>query len=911
MSLLPRLAIPEQKALHTSCVLGWFRGFSVLLAALFITSVAWAQQPATAPMGADTLKLKQDTSATTSQDTTKKARKSSVETTVKYSAQDSMTFDVANKMFYLYNQSKVEYGAMKLQAKVLDLNWTTNIVNARPLEDSSGKMDGIPLMEQGNEKYQAQRIKFNFKTKKGIITGIVTQQGEGYIQGERVKRLPNEEMFVRNARYTTCNLAEPHFHIAAPKIKLIPNDKIITGPFNLNIGGAPTPLGFLFGLFPVPEKQSAGIIVPVYGESIERGFFLRNGGFYFPVGDYAGVKLLGEIYSKGSYGFSTLTNYKVRYKFQGNLNFRFNRRLNGQEGFEDVQQDYWIDWQHSPLSSGSSVFNASVNLGSTDYNTLNSFVTTNYLSSSFNSNVSYYKQFQGTPFNMTMAATSTQSNVTDARGIRRTTMNVTLPSVVLNMNRIYPFRREGQLGNRWWHKINFNWQANAQNQLTNAAQAPLSVPGANILNNRIDTTVPFNGQNWNVLFDRGRFGVQHTIPISTTIQAFKFFNLSPNITYTEVWSTRQVNYRYVNENNRQGLVVDTVNQFGRAGWFSGFGLATNTRLYGTYFVRKGNLEAIRHTLLPSFGINFSPNYADRGWGIYKRVQADSTGREVTYNPFVLSPYGVVGAGRSANLSFGLSNTIEAKVRKKQTDSTKADKKAFEKLTLIDNLSILGSYNMLADSFKLSNLQVTARTRLFNKIDINAGATFDPYGRVDIEGTGRQRRVDNIVVGRQGLGYLTSANLAVSTALTPEGLGLTPKTRKRGLDKLDDQTAQFINANPDLYVDFNIPWTLSLNYNFTWSRPINAERASVVQVLTFNGDVNITENWKIGGSSGYSFEEKGFSYTNINIYRNLHCWEIRFNWIPYGFRQSYNIDINVKASVLQDLKLSRRRSWYDR
>lgn len=892
---------------------------SVLVVFFFLSGSVLAQLPvrtvkdsAVVSLSVDSLVrrgVKPDTGGAAS-DSTKKMRRSSVETTVKYAAHDSMTFDVANNMFYLYNESKIGYGDMKLQAKVLDLNWKTQIVNARPLTDSTtGKMDGVPLFEQGSDKYQAQRIKFNFGTKKGIITGLVTQQGEGFVQGERVKRLPNEEMFVSGAKYTTCNLATPHFHIAAPKIKLVPNDKIITGPFNLVIGGAPTPLGFLFGLFPVPEKRSAGIIVPVYGESIDRGFFLRNGGFYFPVGDYAGVKLLGEIYTKGSYGFSALTNYKVRYKFQGNLNFRYNRRLNGQEGFEDVQQDYWIDWQHTPLSTGSSQFNAAVNLGSTNYNTLNSFVTNNYLSSNFNSNVSYYTQLKGTPFNMTMAATAAQSNVADAAGRRRTTMNVTLPSVVLNMNRIYPFRREGSLGNKWYHKLNLGWTANAQNALTNQGSGGLNVTGARILNNRADTTVPFTGQNWNVLFERGRFGVQHTIPISTTVQAFKYFNLSPNITYTEVWSTRQLEYNYVNNGpGRQGLVADTVNRFGRAGWFSGFGLATNTRLYGTYFIKKGSVEAVRHTVLPSISLNFSPNYADAGWGIYRRVQADSTGREVTYNPFVLSPYSVVGAGRSASIGFGLSNTIEAKVRRK-ADST--GKKAFDKVMLIDNLALTGSYNMLADSFNLTPINLSARTRLFNKIDINANASLDPYDRAT-DAEGRERRVNAYALARgKGIGQFTSINLAASTALTPEGLGLTPKARKRGLDKLDDQTAQFINTNPDLYVDFNIPWTLSMSYNLAWIRQVNQAQPSVVQTLSFNGDVNITENWKIGGSSGYSFQEKGFTYTNINVYRNLHCWEIRFNWIPFGFRQSYNIDINVKASVLQDLKLSRRRSWYDR
>lgn len=867
----------------------------------------------------DTVQIKLKSAADTidinnaKSDSAKLKRKSSVETTVKYAAEDSMTFDVENSKFYLYNKSKVDYGDMKLQANVIDLNWQTNIVNARPLEDSTGKMQGIPLFEQGKDKYQAQRIKFNFRSKKGIITGIVTQNGEGYIQGERVKRLPNSEMFVQGAKYTTCNLSHPHFYIAAPQIKMVPNDKIVTGPFNLVVADAPTPLGFLFGLFPIPETRSAGIIIPVYGESIDRGFFLRNGGFYFPIGDFAGVKLLGEIYTKGSYGFQALSNYRVRYKFQGNLNLRYNRRLTGQEGFEAVGEDYWVDWIHTPLSRGNSQFNASVNLGSSNYNTLNSFQAENYLASNFNSNVSYFKQLTGTPFNFTVAATQQQNNAADSRGRRTTTVNMTLPSFSLNMNRIYPFRREGSTGKTWYEKINFAWSANAVNSFTNAAPAPISVSGARLLNPTRDTLVPFNGSNWGPLFNRGRFGVQHSIPISTTFQVGKHFNLSPNVTYTEVWSARQIRFQYRdNGPGQKGLVADTVNQFGRAGWMSGFGLSTNTRLYGTFFVRKGGVEAIRHTMLPSVGVSFSPNYADAGWGIYKRVQADSTGREIMYNPFQLSPYSVVGAGRSANINFGLSNTFEAKVKSNKSGDSAKGKKAFDKVMLIDNLAFGGSYNMLADSFNLSQISITARTRLFNKIDINFVSSLDPYARRVLENTGSSIRTKELaVLRRQGLGFIDNINMNVSTTLSPEGLGLTRNnSNKQGLERMNDQQAAFINANPDLYVDFNIPWTVSVNYNMSYFRSL-AGTTNMVSTLGFSGDVSISENWKIGGSSGYDFTNKNFSYTNINIYRNLHCWEIRFNWIPFGFRQSYNVDINVKASILQDLKLSRRRSWYDR
>lgn len=870
----------------------------------------------------DSLSINSTSNFPLPKDTTKvdsiQPKKSALSAPVHYLAEDSMVFDVAKNQFFLFRKAKVENDDMTLDAGLIDLNWKTSIVNARPIEDSTGKEDNIPLFSQGADKYQAKRIKFNFNTKKGLITGIVTQQGEGYMHGERVKRLPNADMYVQNARYTTCNLEHPHFYIEASKIKMIPNDKLITGPFNLVIADAPTPLGFLFGLFPVPKKGSSGIIIPTYGDSFDRGFFLRNGGYYFPIGDYAGVKLLGEIYTKGSYGYQALTNYRVRYKFDGNLEYRYNRRMNGQEGFEDVAEDFWFSWRHTPLTNGDSRFSASVDLGSTNFNALNSFNPQNYLSSNFNSNVMYSKTFTGTPFNLSVTANQSQNVAPRSDGTRQNVMTASLPQVGFFMNRINPFRKETGSGKTWYEKLNIAYNLTASNELSNRGRQQINAGAPVTIANQIsarqsDSILPISGANIPQLLANGRFGMRHSIPISTALQAFKYLNLSPSVNYNEIWAPWRYNYTYVPGTN--SVRADTVREFSRAYSFDAR-IESTTRLYGMFYIRQGRLEAIRHVMVPTLGFTFLPDFSDPNFGIYQTVQVDTLGNTRRLNPFSGGLYGIPGAGRTGNITFSLTNTFEAKVRKavaKDSSKTasaepKKDKDKFEKVMILDALGINGSYNIFRDSLRLSNFNVNARTRLLNTIDLNFFGNLDPYQRQ------RNARGDLVVVDRYtwqngSLPRLTNFNLSIGTSFNPKGTQAKKREKAKALEALDPSMT-FLPFNQDLYVDFSIPWNLGVNFIYVYSNP-TGERATVTRNISLNGDINITEKWKIGGNTGYDLDANRFTFTNLNVYRDLHCWEIRFNWIPFGFRQMYTVDINVKASILQDLKLSRNRSWYDR
>lgn len=833
---------------------------------------------------------------------------SDLEDEVKYHAEDSVLYDAANSRVYLYHNAKVEYTNLTLTAEYIEIDLSKSVAYAKGIPDSTGKLKGKPVFLQGAEKYEANSMAYNFKSKRAKIQGVVTQQGEGYIHGESVKRTPENEMYINQARYTTCNLENPHFHIQANKIKVIPGNRLITGPFNIHFAEIPTPFGFGFGIFPTPQTASSGIIIPAYGEAVDRGFFLRNGGFYWHVNDYVDARFLTDIYSKGSFGFSVLSSYKKRYSFGGNVDFRYAYRKAGDDNLTPVGEDFWLQWSHLPETRGSSSFSASVNLGSSSYNQRNSFSTNNYLSSSFSSNVSYSKTFTGTPFSLGINARQQQNVVT-----RQVDMD--LPVFNFNMNRIFPFKAAGKQGKTWWEKIGISYTMLAQNTLSNQKVANPSVGGAKLLdtpNPLNDSIIPLELKNVDILRERMKLGMRHQIPVSTSFNLFKHLIVTPNFAYDEVWYPERLRYTWVGGNVNR-LNVDTIRQFSRAYNYNS-SLALSTRMYGIFFVRKAGIEAIRHIINPSLSFSYKPDLSDPKYGMAYDVQVDSAGKIQRLSPFANGLFGGAPTqGRTGSLGLNISNTIEMKVKNKK-DTT--GKEPFKKINLLDNLNASTAYNLAAESFQLSNISLSARTTLFQKLNINLNGNLDPYSyRAPVKSeAGKvlfpQRRTSTYAwKDGKGIGQITSLNLAMSTSLNPKARE-RKVLKKKNPTMMEERELDFINANPDMYVDFNIPWNLSLSYNMTYSK-VGYDKSVYMQSLSFSGDLNLTSKWKIGFSSGYDFINKTLVYPNINIYRDLHCWEMRFNWIPTGNRGSYTIDINVKASVLQDLKLSRRRSWFDR
>ncbi|WMN10817.1 putative LPS assembly protein LptD [Marivirga salinae] len=843
-----------------------------------------------------------DSTSTAATDTVKAKKKGDIETTVNYNAKDSLNFNLKTQDIIMYKNAHVDYGDIQLEADKIKVNYNTKVLDASGLADSTGEMTGEPVFTDKGQVYQTEKITYNFDSKKAIIKGVVTQQGEAFMHSNWTKKNEKDEMFSDHALYTTCNLEHPHFGIAANKIKLIPGDKILAGPFNLEITELPTPFLFPFGMFPMPNNKTSGILFPTYGEENRRGFFLRDGGYYWAINEYADMALRGEIYSKGSYGLSVASNYKKRYSYNGNLNIRFSQQNGGEtEADSSVQKDFWIQWSHRPESKGTGRFSASVNAGSSDFNNNNpSQDAQQQLSATFNSNVSYSNVIQGTPFNYAISARHDQN-------VRTNNINLTLPEAALNMNRQYPFKNVNANGLDWLQKMNYSYNFTSTNRITNS----LGTVGETQ-----DSIAPFNQETLPYLLKRAQNGGQHRIPISTSFNLLKFITASPSFNYDEVWYLKELNHSYSDSLNT--VVVDTLNQFSRASSYSA-GIGFTTRLYGTIYPKRGAVKAIRHIMTPSINLNWRPDFGDEKYGIYEEVQSDPLGNTKIYSKYEGFVYGSPGRGKSGTIGISLANTVEMKVKKKSDTSDLPTK-----VKIFDNLSFSTSYNVIADSFRLAPISINARTNLFNgKLDINIQTGIDPYVMVldsiniNENGTEKvyQRRIDQYAweAGR-GIGRLTTANIALSTNLNPAGKKSDDENRNnlesqaRQAGATEDQV-QALTSNPDMYVDFEVPWNLRVRYNIRWGRQ-GYEEAKIQQTMNFSGDVNFTENWKVGFTSGYDFEEQDFTQTSINIFRNLHCWQINANWVPFGRFQSFSVDIGVKASILQDLKMNRRRSWWD-
>ncbi len=852
-----------------------------------------------------------------------------VKTTIIYNAEDSIRLDVIKNIAYLYGNAEIKYGSIELNADYIELDWVNNILYATGVPDSTGKLLGKPIFKEGVETYETTTLRYNFTSGKAYITGAVTQQGEGFLQAESIKKSQSGELFSYHGRYTTCNLESPHFHIQSEMIKAIPGNKLVSGPFHLRFNDIPTPLGFAFGMFPDQQKKrSSGIIFPTYGEERVRGFFIRDGGYYLALNDVIHLSVMGEVYSKGGYGGTIQSTYNKRYSYQGS--FRFNYSKFNSEATElnpASINDFWVDWSHRPTPKGNSSFAASVRAGTSTYNNNNTLNFERNVNSEFSSSVQYSKTFTGTPFNMAANARHSQ-NVRDGR------VQVTLPEAAFNMNRVTPFANSDI---EIMRQLNFAWNFNLTNNISNrpSGRVPSGITLSNPSEIPADSIMPFNFETLPYLLRNASIGGRHQIPVTTTFNVLKHINVSPGFNYEELWYIQELRYSWQEDQN--AVRLDTIPGFKRAGTYNA-NIGINTRIYGTYNLKKGNIQAIRHMITPNIGFGYRPDYSDRRYGFFQEVQINEAGDTRLLSKYEGFAYGAPSIGESASLNFSLENNLEAKKVAKDTAS-----KA-EKVKLIDNFGISTSYNFLADSFGLSNIRAALRTNLFNNaVNVNLGVEIDPYlTRLDsISDTGNvfQRRLDKFAWNNgQGLGKIRNVTLNLSTNLNPAAKGTQGGAATAGLNRMGqgpdgmmgadgmeatqglagaqnladngDLEAMMIMNSPFNYVDFTIPWNINISYNLNYRRDGFAE-ADVTQALTFNGDVSITEKWKINFNSGYDLATKELTHTTISINRNLHCWELRVNWVPFGRFTSYSVDLQVKSSLLQDLKINRRRNLNDR
>jgi hypothetical protein len=828
-------------------------------------------------------------------------KKGDIETTIQYSARDSINSSVDGQLIWLYGNAKIVYGSIELEADEITIDYANSTLTAHGTRDSLGRRIGYPIFKNGAELYETKDITYNFKTGRARISEVVTQQGEGYLHGDLVfKNERNELLSVKNS-YTTCNLEHPHFVIRSTKTKAIPNDKIVSGPFYVQFNDIPLyPIGFLFGMFPAEKESKSGILFPSYGEERLRGFNLRGLGYFLDISEYVKFSVRADLYSKGDYVLYFDMPYSWKYHFTGGMNFSFSK-TNATNRIEDqnIRNDFSVRWNHSPQTKGTGRFSASVSAASNSYNTNNNLnfgmpesINSggfNNNSRKMNSNISYNKTFRGTPFSMGLNMSHDQDLVTQQ-------VNLTAPTLTVNMRNLYPFQRKDGRPTKL-DNFSIGYSMAATNRITNNVGRIGSDP-------QQDSIAPFTMSNLTSFIENGRNGIRHSIPMSYSFKALRYFTVSPSVSYEEKWYFEKLNWEYDIVNNRPTLVpADTIRGFNRISNYS-FSTSFNTRIYGTYFFKRGKVKAIRHVVNPNISVSYTPDFTKND----NYFQAINQNGRITYQSrhqgFI---YGTSTTGRSGNIGIGLGNTLEMKVKSEKDTVAR-------KVSLLNSLSLGTSYNIVADSFNLSNISISANTNILdNLININFSSTLDPYAyvtRIDEEGRSIERRIDQYAIKGGKIGRITSATLAIGSNLNPKARDKNQETRQNiANSNLPEQEKQFYLNNPESYVDFNIPWSLQMNYSLSYSRPLNND-VRISQSLQFSGDMSLSEKWKITFNSGFDFENMEFTTTNVGITRDLHCWTLNFNWGPFGRFTYYNFRIAVKASVLQDLKLERRKPFFD-
>ena len=874
----------------------------VIFLFLVIPSVSYSQ------MESDSLLslMQVDTTSNNEMDST--IQKGEIETSINYSAKDSIFYDLKSQKIKLYGNSKIDYGEINLEAYEILINWNDKTLDANYLTDSTGKKIGKPIFSEGNQSYETDKITYNFDSRKAKIKGIVTQLDDAYMQGEDVKKNEEDELFISHAMYTTCNLEEPHFHISSGKIKVIPGKKVVSGPFHLKFGDVPTPLGFIFGMFPQPKKKVSGLIMPNYGEEKRRGFYLRDGGYYFAVNDHVDLRLTGDVYSKGSYGMTLGSSYKKRYSYSGNLRFNYNKSKLGDFENPSTSSDFSFSWSHTPDAKGkSSRFSSSVNFQTNSYNQNKNLVYSDFnesINAQFNSNISYTKTFKGSPFNLS-------ANLRHSQNVQTKKVNLTLPDVSYNMSRIYPFKNLGKLGKTALGKISISHRFNGKIELTNGSVGN-SLSGLNILNssNNFSEQIDFNMDNLNSIIDRSKIGGKHTIPISTSFNLLKYFTVSPSVNYNEIWYFKKLSYNY-NE-LEDGIEIDTTNSFQRA-WSYSSAFALSTRIYGTVFFKKGKIKAIRHVISPEISMSFSPDFTKPKFGYYENVQINSEGDTKLLSKYENFLFGSPRIGSSASMNFYIGNNLEMKVVDKNDTIS-----GTRKIKIFDNLSFSSSYNFLADSFRLAPIRFSTRTSFFKRlINLSVSGNIDPYtfklDSISENSSGiknvYQRRVDELAYkNNQGIGSLAYINMSLGFRFSAKDFRSEDEEEKDSSFGTREEI-DYINSNIAEYIDFNVPWSINASYNLN-RRKLGYRDPTITQTLTFSGDVSISEKTKISFRSGYDFKFKMLTQTSINATRDLHCWRINFSWVPFGRFQSYNLSINAVSALLQDLKLEKRSRFFD-
>ncbi len=793
------------------------------------------------------------------------------------SSRDSMILEVPLGIYNMYGDVDIRYDDIELKSGNVSYEQKTNMLTAMPQRDTANRIISVQEFSQGAERFTYDSLKYNFVSKRAIVRNAKSQYGEGFISSQQVKRNADGSVFGWKNGYTTCDLDTPHFSIRARRIKMVPNRIVATGPANLEIQHVPTPLFLPFGIFPINEKQRSGFILPSYTLEEQRGLGLQRGGYYFALNEYLGVITQFDIFSKGSWGFLGRADYAKRYHYNGNLQIGYNYTKIGEvyESSGSVSKDFNITLSHQQDQKArpGTTFGASVNIITRNYNKLNGVDALQMLNNTFSSSISYSKNWVGRPFSFSTALRHNQNTQTGQ-------VNVTLPDINFSISQITPFQRRDATGTPlWYERISGSYNLRAVNEWS-----------------FYDSTFNMN----NIAFSDFNNGIIHNASINAAYNIFRFFNLSFSVPYTEYWNTKQVFRIYDSLTDQTDTTINS-------GFFATRSFSANssvsTRLYGLMMFKKGRVMGIRHVLSPNVGFSYQPGFAHPPFGYFYQTQTNPDYPYTYESPYV-SPYSPIGGPGnpepSGAVTFGIQNNLQMKVRTHDSAGSK-------NISLIDAFSINSSYNLFADSLNLAPFNVRAQTSILKIFNISGGAVFDPY-----------KWDKNIRTGQflynagGGLVDFRRANLA---------LGFNYSAQKKNTGQQGDSIANndqvnrlLNNGGYDDYYDFNIPWNINVNYSLNASKSYyssrNKDSIALTHSLMFSGSLSLTSRWQINLQSGYNFTNKEVGLTSINISRDLHCWQMSLNLIPFGTYRSFNFLLQVKSSVLQDLKLIRRKTYLD-
>lgn len=822
-----------------------------------------------------------------------KEKKSSIDSQIDRSCNDSTIQDFRNNKIYYYGGAKVKYDDITIEADCIVFDFDKHTVFAKGLPDSTGKLKGTPVFQQDKSKYIAEEMIFNFDTKKGIITKVFTEESQGFIHGDKIKKMDDGTINIRSGSFTTCNDPyHPHYEFHFNKARVIPEDKIVAKWAYFKLMETPLPVGVPFALIPNSKGQRSGVLIPSFGESANRGFYFENLGYYWGINQYMDLEVLADIYTRGSWAVKPTFRYNKRYKFNGSFSGSYAVNKIGTKGSADYSKstDFKIRWVHKQDTKArpKSSFSADVYIVSSNYNKYNAISTSEQLSNTFQSSVAYQTSFADNMFHLTVNGSHSQNTLTKI-------MTVTLPEVSLSMNRVNPFKKLGKPGKKHWYQdINLSYSLSGKNTIS-LADSLMFKPG------------------WT---DKLQNGLQHRVPLNIPIKLFKYLSWTTSANITDRMYFKYIEKNWVSDTALAAggrVVTDTINRFRNA--FS-FDVSSNfsTKIYGMLKFRKGPVRAIRHVFTPTIGFSYNPDFSTDFWNSYGHY-VDGNGVEKAYSYYEGSLYGSPPSGKSGRLTYSFANSLEIKVPSKKDTVT-----GLKKIALLESFNISGSYDLAKDSLRWSYLSLSGRTTLFKNFSIQYSSTWDPYV-LDAEGKKNLNKSEWSVNKR--LFRKKSVNWNFSASYTLNNDTFKKKKDKKGTTKpaqtspnASEQEMKDIVNNPNAYVDWSTKWSLSLSYslnitnNPTYINYVTKDFRKVVQTLSLRGEINLSPKWKFSAQTGYDFEQKKLSYTSLTIYRDLHCWEMRFNVIPYGTYKSWNFQINVKASALQDLKLTKKKDYRD-